>query len=509
MTIVIGTVSTAFAPILHAVNPALAIVVQTLVAAATMAAVPSCAPAIAVYILLFQNVFVSILSPWIANPSELEFIKGYNFLNCSVMWLIALGRYATQRHAYGPVVNRLMLGSTFVLAVVGIYFLMGLQRDPLAASIYLRNIVLPIFLFQLSLLSASTQAIRLTRTVVAIGVIFIVCGYVELLARDFWLHITNGYAYWQFDEIKATASGVWEREMRATGRVIASLKDRFTFGFLNTPLLDGLGLSEVMRIFGPNISAISYAYGVAFFILFLTSAGRPLLAAAALPLVVMCGVKGALITLVFVGVAWLATRLIGASITFALALAGLAGYVAFGIQLGLRIGDYHVLGFMGGLNGFLASPLGRSLGDGGNLAGDFASIDWSAAQQSGAVDGAVESAVGVLLYQMGVAALVPLGFYFLAAFKSWQYYARSGLLMQGFAAYGTLVVLVNGIFQEEALFAPPALGLMMWLTGLVIGNAARAEVPYEFASIPEGRLDAAAVAASADRSAAYDSPMSR
>jgi hypothetical protein len=32
----------------------------------------------------------------------------------------------------------------------------------------------------------------------------------------------------------------------------------------------------------------------------------------------------------------------------------------------------------------------------------------------------------------------------------------------------------NGIFQEEALFAPPALGLLMCLTGLAIGNAIRA-----------------------------------
>jgi hypothetical protein len=42
-------------------------------------------------------------------------------------------------------------------------------------------------------------------------------------------------------------------------------------------------------------------------------------------------------------------------------------------------------------------------GVGRNLSEGYASIDWSAAQQAGAVDGAVESAVGVLLYQMGIA----------------------------------------------------------------------------------------------------------
>jgi len=152
----------------------------------------------------------------------------------------------------------------------------------------------------------------------------------------------------------------------------------------------------------------------------------------------------------------------------------LIGYVIVGLHVGLQIGDYHVIGFMGGWNGFLQAPLGRGLGAGGNLSADFSSIDWRAAQQAGAVDGAVESAVGVLLYQMGIAAAVPLGFYLVIAIKAWRLYAVSGLLTQGLAAFGIFVVLVSGFFQEEALFAPPALGLLACLAGLVLGNAIRA-----------------------------------
>jgi hypothetical protein len=40
-----------------------------------------------------------------------------------------------------------------------------------------------------------------------------------------------------------------------------------------------------------------------------------------------------------------------------------------------------------------------------------------------------------------------------------------------------IVVLFNGLFQEEALFAPPALGLLLCLTGLVIGNHIRVHTP--------------------------------
>jgi hypothetical protein len=351
--------------------------------------------------------------------------------------------------------------------------LVGFLENGLAASIYLRNIVLPLFLFQLALLTAATYEVRVTPILVAIAVLFVLSGYIELVFRDFWLEITNGYAYWHFDEIKATESGVWERDMRATGQVFVDLKDRFSFSFLNTPLLEGFGLSDMLRVFGPNISAISYAYGVAFFVLFLFSVGRPLLAVAALPLVVLCGVKGALILILFVAFGWISTRLLGAVVTLLLGFVGLIAYTIIGLYIGLQIGDYHVIGFMGGWNGFLQQPLGRGLGAGGNLSADFSSIDWSAAQQAGSVDGAVESAVGVLLYQMGIAALLPLGFYFMIAMRAWRLYAASGLLTQGFAAFGIFVVLVNGFFQEEALFGPPALGLLACLAGLVIGNAVR------------------------------------
>jgi hypothetical protein len=474
LTIVMAVASIAFAPLLHALSPMLAIVVQTLIACAIAGAAPGYAPPIAIFVLLFQNIFVSILSSYIASPSELEFIKGYNFLNCAVMWIVTFALYVARPRDRSPEVNRLMIGSTLVLGVVALYFVTGFLQNGLAASIYLRNIVLPLFLFQLALLTAASYEFRITPVLVTIAVLFVLCGYVELAFRDFWLEITNGYAYWRFDEIKATDSGAWEKEMRATGQVFVDLKDRFSFSFLNTPLLEGLGLSNMLRVFGPNISAISYAYGVGFFVLFLFSVGRPLLAIAALPLAVICGSKGSLILILFVGAGWISTRLLGAAATLALGFLVLICYAIAGLYIGLQIGDYHVIGFMGGWNGLLQAPLGRGLGVGGNLSTDFASIDWRAAQQAGSVDGAVESAVGVLLYQMGIAALLPLGLYVVIAMKAWRLYAVSGLLTQGLAAFGILVVLVNGCFQEEALFGPPALGLLACLAGLVIGNAVRA-----------------------------------
>ena len=367
ITLVLATASIAFAPVLHGLSPLFAIAALTLIACAVVIATPAHAPAIAIFVLLFQNLFVSILSPVIADNSALDFIKGYNFLACSVMWLVTLLLYVARRRDNSAEVNRLMIASTCALGAIGLYFVYGFAQNGVAAAIYLRNIVLPIFLFQLALLTAASFEMRVTPALVTIAVLYLVCGYVELIFRDFWLHITNGYAYWQFDEIKATNSGTWEREMRATGQVLVELKDRFSFNFLNTPLLEGLGLSNILRVFGPTLSAISYAYGVCFFALFLFSVKRPLLGVAALPLAIFCSVKGGLIMVVYVAVSWLATRLIGAVATLGVGLIGLIVYAAFGLYLGLQIGDFHVIGFMGGWNGFLQQPFGRGLGSGGNL----------------------------------------------------------------------------------------------------------------------------------------------
>ena len=52
----------------------------------------------------------------------------------------------------------------------------------------------------------------------------------------------------------------------------------------------------------------------------------------------------------------MSTRLIGPVITLGLGLIALVGYAIAAIHIGLQLGDYHVLGFMGGWNGFLQNP---------------------------------------------------------------------------------------------------------------------------------------------------------
>jgi hypothetical protein len=168
--ICLAVVSIAFAPILHVSSPALAIGVEALIGLSIVVALPAYAPSVAIFVLLFQNLFVSVLSSYLSSPSELEFVKGYNFLLCSVMWLGTLAHYLLRRRNHSDEVNRIMWWGMTALATVMLYFAIGFVQNPLAASIYLRNIVLPLFLFQLALLTTATFEVRITPFLVAVGV---------------------------------------------------------------------------------------------------------------------------------------------------------------------------------------------------------------------------------------------------------------------------------------------------------------------------------------------------
>jgi O-antigen ligase len=102
-----------------------------------------------------------------------------------------------------------------------------------------------------------------------------------------------------------------------------------------------------------------------------------------------------------------------------------------------------------------------------------ATYDWSRSQQLGHTDLALESAVGVLLYQMGIAGLIALGVLLWIAFILWRQFRLTGDRMALVAALGMLAVMVNGMFQEEALFAPLAMGLMCTFAGVVLGSTYR------------------------------------
>lgn len=453
-------------------SPAIGVPLAVVLAFGLANYLPRFVPAVVIFATMFQNTLVSILSPAIADTAGFNFIRGYTFLITVVIWLVLVAELLTQPQRHGPQVTRLVKRGIALLMVIGVFAAIGVAKNGTGAIIYTRNIVTPILLFHLMLLTAGRAKLGIGRMITVFGIILFACGWLEMTSRPTWMLLTNGETYWDFNAAGLRDVGYWDQVLRQTGFVYRDMDDYFRIHLFNTHYFSNI---EVMRLHGPNIHAISFGYACAFMCLYFLASGRPILAALALPLLVLASTKGAMVLIALVVLAWWGTRLIGARPMLVAMLALLVVYAVTMFVTGLRDGDYHVIGLVGGLKGFASNPAGHGIGSGGNLAGAISLDEWSKAQNSGAFEGAVESSVGVLLYQMGAAGLLVLAYYLDVARLAWLRWARSGLLHQGLAAFGTLVVVVNGLFQEEALFSPLALGLMLAFAGLVLGSAERVE----------------------------------
>ncbi len=422
--------------------------------------------------LLFQNFFVSLVSSNLSGPDEFKIIRGYNFVILVSIWSTFFVSYWTRFRGQNASIDLIMNLTFGVVALVIFYFLTGFVQNPTPAVIYLRNILTPILILQIALITSWRFEFSLNTPLFIISAIFLLMGYIELIFREDWLYFTGGKSYWELDTRSARLSLAWDQDARETGYVMLGFLDAFKVDLFNTPLLDGLDL-RVIRLMGPNMHAISYSYAVVFLLVFALFRGSFIMAVLLFPLLVFANAKGALILFILVLGAWFAFKLFGARLSLWVTGFVLALYAVAGIVVGLQIGDFHVLGFMGGLYSFFGFPFGHGIGVGGNLGTDFTQLDWPAYQAAGRTPVAIESAVGVLLYQMGPAAFFLLGVYIWLGCQTLRVASFTGASLHIAASFALLTVLVNGIFQEEALFSPLALGLLITINGMVLGQAIR------------------------------------
>lgn len=254
----------------------------------------------------------------------------------------------------------------------------------------------------------------------------------------------------------------------------------------NTGIVQDLLPGLTYRFGGPNMHPISYGYVLAVSALLLLSMSRKLLLALApvlalvLVLLFMISVKGAVL-LVLTSSALYAVWAMFRSLPLLLACGALltSVYVGFGLSIGLQGGDFHALGFMGGIHGFLRNPLGHGLGQGGNMTVGTIDIHlWQKFQEAGATDAGMESAVGVLAYQMGIgsAALVAVVVTLLRAgpFRERNRRPQPSDLMFIALCMG----MVNGVFQEEA-YTPYAVGLVALFCAVLVANRHRQAVHFD------------------------------
>ena len=457
--------------ILHLLHPAVGIVSALIIAGSCAMRMPQAALVAIPFAFLFQNLIVSLLASQIST-ADFDIIRGYNFLTLASVWLVTAVRFLVRWDERNRLLDPYLKFSISLLFIIGFYFIYGYTRTGMTAVIYLRNIVTPLLLFQICLVLFSQRHINIGAALSGLAVLAIIAGFTEFLGRDFWLSVTNGRAYWELAGDANWITLAYDRAARESGLVATGLVDTFRIAAFNSPLLADFEI-EVLRLFGPNMHAISFAYALVFFSIFCLYRARFGLAALLFVLMVLCNAKGPLIVFLLVGGGWIVFRLFGARLGFVATCIALSAYAVLGVLIGLDIEDYHVLGLMAGLSDFPLNPVGWGIGSGGNLSPDFRTIDWSAAQGNGRTPFAVESSVAVLLHQMGVFALAVVAFYVWVAWRGMELARITDNNLHAAAALGLMSMVVNGLFQEEAYFAPLALALFLGLVGMILGAAAR------------------------------------
>jgi hypothetical protein len=389
-----------------------------------------------------------------------------------VTWLVFTATFLADWRRRNTAIDPFVKVLVALYVILGVYFLLGFVLYGMAAIVYLRNIVTPLLLFQICMLAFLNRPVRLSQALTILSVLVVVAGFWEFFYREAWLDLTNGWAYWERAQSPNYMTLAYDKAARESGMVATGLLDSFRITLFNSPLLADYEI-EVLRLFGPNMHAISFAYALSFLSIFALYRGRLLLMAALLVLLVLTSAKGPLILFLLVGASWLNFKVFGAKFAFACHGLVMLAYAAIGIVIGRSLGDYHVIGLMGGLHEFLVNPIGRGIGAGGNLSSEFINIDWSAAQAAGRTPFAVESAVGVLFYQIGVFAIVVIGAYVWIAWRVLLIARMTGNNLHAAAAFALLTIVGTGLFQEEAYFAPLALALFLALAGMIVGAAGR------------------------------------
>jgi hypothetical protein len=435
--------------------------------------IPAGIPVVIACAFLFQNLVVAWFTPFVPDDNTFDALRGANF----VILMTAFGLFAVasfqNRVRVLPGLRPWLLASFALCGIIGFYLLLGAARgEPKDAVIYFRNTITPIACFHIAILAAGLYRVDMRAAMTWLCAIAVGYGYLEQIFRMDFLGLFHGDLYIQRSLKEQIEAGVWEKALRETGFVLRGLEDTMTATFFNTAFF-GDALPRIFRNGGPNFHPISYAYALSTLSSWLLFRRRWLLPLAAFPVLLVIGSKGAAFLLVVA----LGSRLFYRPSRAALTLVGvvlLAGtWTVAATAYGARHGDYHVLGLIAGVRDFLSNPLGQGLGIGGNLSSTSVNLDWDRAQGEGAATLPVESAVGVMLYQMGIGSFAFFGFLAALAMTAGRRLIATGNPDFLFAFVTIVTISANAVLQEEAFFSPLALGFCLLLVGLSLGTQMR------------------------------------
>lgn len=419
-------------------------------------------------ILLYQNVTIS---PFTATMTAADytllsgtsFIAGLVLVSGPALRMLQSGRPFQSRH---PGVTKTTRYVCIAVIVALAYTAYGaVAAGPTPAVVGFRNATAILFAMIIGLDIGDRWSYRTVATCFLASASFgVVLAGLEIADPVWYLTLINAA---DFGNLKNSLS--IKPHLFSANNVI----DTLTSLPFNTELLSFLTPTLTVRFGGPNLHPISYGYVLAVTELVLLSLGQAVFVAPLLILSFLVGVKGAAILFgaaVLLYAVWRGTSSVMVLLLCGMLLATV--YVGYGVWSGQRAGDYHVIGFLGGINGFFENPLGHGLGVGGNLSlGTLTAKEWEKYQASGANIG-LESAIGVLLYQAGIGCIAIFAAFVMLLRSgpfgiAWRKPAPTDILFIGFG-----IGLVNGVFQEEA-YSPYAVGLLALFCGVLVANGQR------------------------------------
>lgn len=437
---------------------------------AACVALPAAIPFVVLLSFVFQNVVVAWYSPMIGDADNFDAMRGANFVILMTAALALLAAAFQPRFRAVDALRPWIVGLLVVCAVITLYLGLGAARGaPKDAIVYFRNTITPVVCFAIGIITSSVYRVDLRKTVLWMTVAAIVYGYCELIFTFDFLSLFHGDIYVKQGMWKQIQTGVWEKTLQQTGFVLRNLDDVMRSDFFNLSIFHDV-LPQIFRIAGPTFHPIAYAYALAGCSVWLLFNKRWLVPLLGLPLLLVIGSKGAMVVFLLGVAAQLLTPRVGARAALVVISALSVLWIGASIVFGIKAGDYHTLGMIAGVRGFLANPLGQGLGFGGNLSSTSFNIDWDRAQAEGVAGTPMESAVGVMLYQMGIGTAVFFGMLLAVARSSWRAYRDSGYFALLYVFVTVVAIAANAVLQEEAFFSPLALGLCLLLGGVTLGT---------------------------------------
>ena len=417
--------------------------------------------------LIYQNWIISILSDGMDYNTYMTLL-GSSFAALVVLSAISLTRLMSSKGRYPH--DRLLLAVKLALFVACVYALIGLAKvGGSSAAVYFREatslvLAVPIGLDVGRIWGYRTVAIGF----LASAALSVAVSAVEIATPAAYYDAINAptYVNMKYSRMESSMKDPLDAGLVYSGQ---QLKDNQEAVFFNVTGSESNGRS--FRFMGTTLNPIAYGYLLADIALVSLSIGTIAWLWIVVPMMAMIGVKGAALLSICSLALWLIWRLNHSRrFLFISGVILIAGYVAFGLSFGLQRGDWHVIGFLGGLKGLLSDPIGRGLGVGGNFSTlGMQRVNWEQFQHTGATF-ALESAIGVLVYQMGIASA--------AIFAIIVYLIKDAPFGLKKAAWrdiiflGLATVTVNGIFQEEA-FTSYSCGMFTLFASIITANGYR------------------------------------